>query len=353
MTRNRQGSVLLLTLFLVLLAAFALSRFIEKAFAEILSEAVYTERDRLRMEAYSALETTVAILYNVGRMDRELYSPAQGWDDPFALAEVEFPEGMDIRVEFVDEMGKMSLPSAERDQLLRLFEFLGFDSLDSQDLTEALLGWLSQEAAENSFSAHHLDYERAELPYRPPYQRSLRTYHELAAIAGFADAFFDDQGVPNESFYQFASLVSLYHFNAINTNTASPGVVQIWSDAGEEEVGEMDSRREQRTGKPYFENLEEAALELGVPLEEGYGVTTQCVRINITVSEGPSVFALSAVVAPAARSESLRPPPPPPAGESSRRRPQARPRAGTDANAPQPVPYPYRFLEIRENEAIL
>lgn len=359
MTRNRKGSVLLLTLFLVVLAAFAMSRFIERAYAELLSEAVYLERDRLRMEAYSALETTVAVLFNVARMDGELRAPEQGWDDPFELSGIHLPEDLEVGVEFVDEMGKISLPAADRDRLLRLFEYLGFDAMQAQELAEALLAWMSQQEAEASFAAHHRDYERAELPYRPPY-RPLRSFQELAAIAGFREAFFDGQGVPNDRFYQLASLVSLYHFDAINVNAASPAVLRIWSDVGEHEAANIESNREQVTGfKPYFENLEEAQAQLGVPLGAGYGVATHCVRVNITVTEGSSTFVLSAVVAPSNRAGSLRPPPPAnpelqEEGRSPRRRAASRqPPAGGADQQQQAVPYPFTFLEVRENEAIL
>lgn len=365
MTRNRQqGSVLLLTLFLVVLASFALSRFIEKAYSEILAEAVYTERDRLRMEAYSALETTVAVLYNVARMDQQLYSPEQGWGDPLEFAGVQLSDDLDVRVEFIDEMGKISLPSADRDRLMRLFEVLDFDAIDSQELTDALTGWMSRQEEGNSFATHHLDYERAELPYAPPY-RSLNSLYELAAVAGFRDAFFNAQGDPNERFYQLASLVSLYRFNTINVNSASPAVLRIWSDVGEQEADGIESHRQQITTlKPFFENMEEAQAQLGIPLGEGYGVATQCLRVRITVSDGMASFVLSAVVAPSSRADALRPPSglnPPradtPSGEGGQdapsqasRRPSS-PRGG--ANNQQPIPYPYRFLEIRENEAIL
>src|SRR5690606_32310465 len=97
MTCHRQrGSVLLLTLFLVVLASFALSRFIEKAYSEIMAEAIYTERERLRLEAYSALEATVAVLYNIQRMDGQLFSPEQGWENPLEFAGIQFSEDLEV-----------------------------------------------------------------------------------------------------------------------------------------------------------------------------------------------------------------------------------------------------------------
>src|SRR5690606_25571212 len=148
----------------------------------------------------------------------------------------------------------------------RLFEVLGFDAIACEELADALRSWMSQEDAQSSFAAHHLDYERAELPYRPPY-RPLNSFYELAAIAGFRQAFFSSQGNPNALFDQLTSLVSLYRFNTINVNAASPAVLRIWSDVGEQEAENIERNRNYVTsGKPYFENLEEAAAQFGVPL---------------------------------------------------------------------------------------
>lgn len=357
---DRKGSVLLLTLFLVLLAGFAMSRFIEKAYSEILGEALYIERDRARIHAYSALETTVAVLYEIARLDAGLHSPEQGWDDPLDFAGVVFPEGLDVQVEFVDEMGKISLPRADREQLLRLFEVLDFDTADAEELTDALLAWVSREEAEKAISGLRDDYERSELPYRPPYQ-PLKSFRELAAIRGFDEAFFDEQGVPNERLYQLASLVSLYRFERVNVNAAAPAVLRIWSDLGELEAANIGDHRELVTGpSPFFRSLEEAASQLGVPLSsQFYSVATHCIRINITVTEGGSSFVLSAVVAPGqgaavnllptgGQPQQTRVPP---RVRGRRAGGEAQPNRGR-AGAPN-VPYPFNFLEIRENEAIL
>src|SRR5690625_847399 len=364
MIHNRkQGSVLLLTLFLVTLAAFALTVFIEKAFSEIMGEAVYLKRDELRMEAYSALETAAAIMFNVERLDRELYAPEQGWGDPFALAGVEFPDRITVDIEFVDEMGKIPLAVANEEQMLRLFEVLGFDDIASQELTSALRSWVNFGEAQNSFDAHDRDYERATIPYRPPY-RPLNSYYELSAIAGFRETFFNENGDPNALFYRFTSLVSLYNFNTININTADPAVLRIWSGLGESEMAALDRQGGlQLSEKPYFENLQEASTQLGIPLGAGFGVSTQCVQVNIRVSDGTADFLLSATLAPASQADSPRPPsqinippgehlgqnqPPPQQRRGGARRQPNQPQIGQEM-----VPYPYRFLEIRENENIL
>lgn len=374
--RRRRGSVLLLTLFLISLAAFALTMFIEKAFSEIMAEAHYTQREKLRIAAYSALEATAAVLDSVAKIDSQLYAPEQGWGDPFALGEIQISDELDVRVEFVDEMGKIPLTAASREQMLRLFEYMGFDSIAAEELTEALRSWTSQEEAQSGFGAYHLDYERSRLPYRPPY-RGLNSFRELAAIAGFREAFFNEQGHPNELYYQFTSLVSLYQFDQINVNSASTAVLQIWSDVGEHEAATIDRYETSFANtKPYYENLQEAEAALGVPLGGGYGVSTHCIRVIITVSDGVADFVLSTIIAPADQADGLRPPSEiqTPAGEEASGRNQRRSRQRDQQRQEQPtsrrqrgrqpapaptqqqdeaVPYPFRFLELRENEGIL
>lgn len=358
MKRDRRGSALVMTLFLVFLAALAMSRFIEKAYAEILGEALYVERDRLRLEAYSALETTVAVLYDMTRVEGALRAPEQGWGDPFAYAGVELPEGVSVEVNFIDEMGKISLPQAGRDRLLRLFEVLGFAAIESQDLADALLEWITPAAAE-SVTTTLREYERAEIPYRPP-QRPLRSFYELAAIAGFREAFFDAQGVPNSRFYELTRLVSLYRFPQVNVNSASPAVIGIWADIGEREAIQLSQEPDRERGqRGFFEDLAEASAHFGMPLPAAlFNVATTCLRAQIVVSEGGSSYVLTTVIAPAGASANLVPPSPrqpsTPATPPDRRgrRQQGRPiRPGTQQE--QAVGYPFVFLEIRENDAIL
>lgn len=350
-----------MTLFLVMLAALAMSRFIEKAYTEILGEALYVERDRLRVEAYSALEATVAVLYDVRRMESNLFAPAQGWDSPLDYAGVSFPEEMNVGIEYVDEMGKISLPKAGRERLLLLFEVLGFMPGDQEDLTEALLEWVSETNLAGGLSSNLDDYSRAVLPYEPPH-RGLRNFHELAAVAYFREAFFDEQGVPNELFYQLTSLVSLYQFDQVNVNAASPTVMRIWSGLTEQEATRLVTEEAQieRT-VPYYRNLEEASSDFGFPLpSDRYTVTTNCIRVNVTVTEGPKSFLLSTVVAPGPGvAASLVPPkareeaPPEARGNSRSRRDRTAAPAATENEAEQRIGYPFTFLETRENESIL
>ena len=75
---------------MVVVMGYVLVQFTEKGLSEIAGEGYYVERDRLRIEAYSALEVTLAVLADFIAVDRSLQSPAQGWADPIGYAGIDF-----------------------------------------------------------------------------------------------------------------------------------------------------------------------------------------------------------------------------------------------------------------------
>jgi hypothetical protein len=184
-------------------------------------------------------------------------------------------------------------------------------------------------------------------------------------VAYFREAFFDAHGAPNELFYQLTSLVSLYQFEQVNVNSASPVVMRVWSGLSEQEASRLVTE-DAGGGKsvPYYRNLEEASRDFGFPLpSDRYTVTTNCIRVNVTVTEGPKKFLLTTVVAPGPGVAATLVPPKGRAeaapeargdsrGQRGRRDRTAAP-AATENAAQQSIGYPFTFLETRENESIL
>ena len=82
----RRGSVLLIVLVTLVFATSALLLFIEKAGTDLLVPIREADANRLRLEAYSALETTLAVLEDFREVSEGLHSPAEGWSDPLAFA---------------------------------------------------------------------------------------------------------------------------------------------------------------------------------------------------------------------------------------------------------------------------
>ena len=85
-TRHIRASVLVILMVTLLFASFALIAFIERATNDLLVDQREAETVRLRREAYSALEVTLAVLEDFREVGNGLHSPAEGWNDPLAWA---------------------------------------------------------------------------------------------------------------------------------------------------------------------------------------------------------------------------------------------------------------------------
>ena len=107
---------------LIILLMVALFAYIERASNDLLVEKRSSDASYLRLEAYSALETTLAVLEDFRQTNGSLKSPAEGWSDPLTFAGYEPPEGTKVEVTFVDESGKFSLPNVTQSTLVNLFK---------------------------------------------------------------------------------------------------------------------------------------------------------------------------------------------------------------------------------------
>src|SRR3954469_15121506 len=83
---SRQGSVLVIVMVTIIFAVFALVVFMDKASNDLLVEQRDAEARRLRREAYSALEVTLAVLSEWRAVNNGLHSPSEGWSDPLTFA---------------------------------------------------------------------------------------------------------------------------------------------------------------------------------------------------------------------------------------------------------------------------
>ena len=263
-SRRLRGSVILLVLVTVLLVAFLLTKFVQRAGTELLTDARAADQTRLRRVAYSALEVTLAVLADFRAQDRGLFSPAQGWDQPLAYAGYTPPAGQNVTITVEDESGKLSLPHTAAATLEVLLEILGLSRNDAERVADALLVWTRADHVAKSVESDTGKYERAALPHHPA-GRPLRSFAELAAVATARDFFFDEHGQPTQLARDFAANVSLYSFERMNLNAATPAGLAV----GGLEVHQMDAlqqyrRQQERAGRPaYFRAVSEAAATVG------------------------------------------------------------------------------------------
>lgn len=369
----RRASVLVIVMITLLFTAFALVAFIEKAGNDLLVEQHEAEARRLRMEAYSALEATLAVLEDFRLALNGLHSPAEGWGDPLGFAGYTPTEGRTVEVSFEDESGKISLPRADAPTLSRLFQTWELTKIDADTLADALMGWMQRGHVYSS--AVSPDYEQQTPAYEAPL-RPLRSFGELAAIEVVREKFYDADGRPNELWRRFAAAVSLLNYAKPNLNGAKPDALLALGQFGlsqQQNLSDYLAGNGTFTtqGPGVFQNMAEAQRITGPTGNLGaFATTISALRINITVHDGLSQFRLAAVVTPqgggattvttnatstraqaSARSNrsATQPQTQANAGQANNRRTSASTR---QTGAARSLNYPFTLLEIRENDEI-
>ena len=371
--RNTGASVLVIVMVTLLFAAFALVAFIEKASNDLLVEHREAQARRLRMEAYSALEVTLAVLEDFRLATNGLHSPAEGWNDPLAFAGYVPTEDRTVDISFDDESAKLSLPTANAQILSRLFQVWQFTVADADAAADALMGWMKH--GHTYTTSVTPDYDHGSLPYEAP-GRPLRSYQELAAIEKVREFFYAADGRPNELWHRFVDNVSLLNFAKPNLNAAKPDVLMA--------LGQFDQTQQQNLtdytsgkgsfqtqGPAFFQNPGDAARITGGTggNSAAFATTISALRVNVTVHDGRSEFRLAAVVTTGTAAQTVQTTATsatakPSASGSSRANPPATAanpstsRSATSATAPghraasRNLNYPFTLLEIRENDEI-
>ncbi|HUG10337.1 MAG TPA: hypothetical protein VMM36_04955 [Opitutaceae bacterium] len=298
-----RGAVLLLVLVLIAITATAILSFTERALSEISGEGYYAQRDRLRADAYSTLEVSLAVLNDYKTIDGGLYSPEQGWGNPLAYAALVPREGLEIEVEFSDENSRLPLLAGDSAEswLLVLFTDLGFQSDEIAVLTDVLLDWIDEDDNPRLLGAESEEYLRSDLPHIAANRMPTRL-EELSAAIGWSHLMFNEAGVPNARFEEFKRLVSVYSSGPINLNTASERVLRATGVFSEPELMALrDAFPERqggtRRGRGYYTSPAELADTVGtLPSAIRLGVKVEVVSVTVIVREGDAEFRLRAVV---------------------------------------------------------
>jgi general secretion pathway protein K len=356
--RRRRGSVLLIVLVTLVFATSALLLFIEKAGTDLLVDIREADASRLRLDAYSALETTLAVLEDFRVVGEGLHGPAEGWGDPLGFAGYEPTEGRTVEVTVEDESAKLPLPSVKAEVLIALLKSWQVPQTDAERIADSLLVWIKKGHTATTIGAPTAqDYENASLPFAPP-GRSLRSFAELAAVEGVRPAFFDAvTGLPNELYQRFTDSFSLYDYDSpnLNGNRLEPLLAQESIDAQqqsrvEEYLTGAGSYKTQGPG--FFKSARSVAAVAGGQLAKlGYGFTVKALRITVTVRQGVSSFRLMAVVAPEGGAKVVAPSSAADAGAGSNKSATPASAAENAASKTADLKYPFTFLEIRENDS--
>jgi len=296
------GSILAAVLGMIALASFVVLAFMQEATDRIKYSGLFQNRDELRIEAYSLLDATIAVISEIREIDGGIYSPSQGWSDPVGYAQIQVSDDLYFEINIEDETGKLSLTQATPLILNTLFEEMGIPLSHAEILTDSLLDWIDSDELTRLNGAEVDYYERLSPPYKPA-DESLKSLSELFLIQDFDIFFLDDDGIPNYLYDQFKDAVSLYHNELVNLNTANTLVHKVISRIeghdseilynyliGKDKIsGSEDDQLINSRTHPYYP----PALNPGLSMANVYA---HVLKITISVSRGDSNFLLSAII---------------------------------------------------------
>ncbi|WP_269523861.1 general secretion pathway protein GspK [Coraliomargarita parva] len=286
---RRRGSVLVAVLAIILLLTFLVTRMIDETVEDIEYRALFDEPSDVRAFAYSMLEVSLATIQEVALIDEgKLYAPEQGWKDPLGYAKIPVPNGWSISIRIEDEGGKLPINTMSEDLLNRLLEdTLEFDFGESRELSSALLDWIDADDSRRLNGAESEDY----LSRNPPYRAAngpLQSLEEVRMVQGWDEAFFDENGQPNEQFQKLATLVSVINTGPVNLNSSPQDVLDLLAEKDGWSPDYLFDGLEEpyRTSPPDSADTSISGAEIGL------------LRITIRLERGSAPFTLSAVVEP-------------------------------------------------------
>ena len=252
-TSAKEGTVLVLVLAFVILLTFIVTAFLEDATTKIKYYGLFHNRDDLRVDAYSALESSLAVLSMYREIEEKLWGPSQGWGDPLATTAFEPQNAGSVRIEYTDESGRLALHSLVYADLLVLFDLLDFSLPDREALADGFLDWTDEdnERRLNGFDGE--DYEDFDPPYRPA-NGPVETFDEFRLIRPFDELFFDENGNPLPVWNTFRESVSLYNEGPVNINAAPPLVLRFLSEKGLIDPYGLDRYKSGTDGEPGTED---------------------------------------------------------------------------------------------------
>jgi hypothetical protein len=296
----RRGSVIVVVLVTLLLASMMLLKFYENSAVELTLATRQADRVRLRADAYSALETALAVMAEIKAVDENLFSPEQGWGDPYEYSGESPREGLQVSFAFTDESGKLSLPNMSFEDMVEFVQTLGTNETDARRFADGLYAWTTADHTPQEMDAEASRYERETLPHTPP-KRSLRSWDELRSVRVARDFVYDEDGALTALGQALRDNISLYSFEAANINALSPllGAARGWDENQTTSIAAYRSGKGTRpAGAPtWFRTVSDLTSIIGANADvEGLDAVAKLVRVDVTVREGAGSMRLSALV---------------------------------------------------------
>lgn len=198
---TRRGVALILVLGVLAALAWVVAAIVMESRHRIAEQTAFTRRGALRAAAWSACESAVAVIRERQLAEDGLHAvtsdPTPGMTEAGWLP----PRGLDITVHAEDESGRYGLAAMDSDMLRDLLVDQGLPFDAASRLAERLLVAANPARRTNDRGT---EYDDPNLPDHP-----AMDWLELSGVSGFADAFLDADGKPNDRFRDFRRCVSL------------------------------------------------------------------------------------------------------------------------------------------------
>ncbi|HCJ11960.1 MAG TPA: hypothetical protein DHV51_02545 [Opitutae bacterium] len=297
---------------MLVLLTFVVTQFLRETTDEIEYVSQVETDTSMRDTGYSALQLVVSVLEEFLEIDGHLYSPLQGWGDPLTYSKHEFP-GYTINIHIEDESAKIPLRVFNEPLLSAVLEKLDIGLTEEKMLLDALQSWTDvkeiKKEAKKEPKKEEPDKDKKEEPKddkdkpqdKPAVkakmvaQKPLQSLDELNHIKPFKEIFLKND--KKKTFEKLKSNLSLYSKGPININNASKFLNKLLAQQEGFDWGEIKSRRQSEKDF-YFAHKEDVPFADKRQLSDLCNISSNLLRVDITVQRGPLSFFLSALIQP-------------------------------------------------------
>jgi len=341
---SKKGAILVFVLGLVVLLGSLCLRLMEETVQELRLVSQYHKRDDLRLEAYSLLDVTVAVLNEFRTLDNQSLKSGAGWENPIEWSGLS-PLGERVKwlqPSFKGESGKLPLFTTNEKVMKELFAIMYngdsglLDEDDGRPFYNAWMDWQDSDDNEREEGAEDDYYEERSPPYFTS-GKKVESFEEFRMIKGFgfdpddsrkSGLFFDEQGNETMNMKNFRETFSFYHEGPVNICEASSFLKKYICGDDEQLLEELIN------WNPHSEEKLRLSGNLSFPISKGRNETF---LVEIGVSKGKARFELHVVLTFSQPSPNVKP-----SGKLTARSKQN-----------QKLQYPARILRLRENENLI
>jgi len=340
---SKKGAILVFVLGLVVLLGSLCLRLMEETVQELRLVSQYHKRDDLRLEAYSLLDVTVAVLNEFRTLDNQSLKSGAGWENPIEWSGLS-PLGERVKwlqSSFKGESGKLPLFTTNEKVMKELFAIMYngdsglLDEDDGRPFYNAWMDWQDSDDNEREDGAEDDYYEERSPPYFTS-GKNVESFEEFRMIKGFgfdpedsrkSGLFFDDLGNETINMKNFRDSFSFYHEGSVNIFETSDFLLKYI--CGDDEGLYNDIRSGEVTA-------ESNGKQINSSIPTSWGIP-QTFLVEILVSKGKARFELHVVLSFNHPSSNVKP-----SGKQTARSKQN-----------QKLQYPARILRLRENENLI